>query len=431
VPVTHSTAVAAQTSKGCPAATLVLPCKQSSGPVSRQLRRAISVAPPPRTPLVAGGQQADGWRRIVGAARLRRPRLATRGRGRERRTGVPAHFLVAHSALESGWGKRELRTCRRLAQFQRLRDQGRAQLVGSDRRSAHDRVRQWHAADGTRDVPRLRFLRRGLSRLRRASQQATRATPASSASRMAYSLPVPCSEAGYATDPMYADKLARIIGGNTLRQALSARPDLASREGLNIRAALPLTEPSTRNSSHGLRNPWYRSVSGLHVAAQHGLQTTEHNIANANTPGYTRQRVHPGQQCRRATGSGFLGQGTHVATIERVYSRFLTEQVDRSQSGASELDTYVTHKSSRSTICWPTAVPACRRRCRVSLMASAQVAANPSGLPSRQAMVSNAQGLSARYQSWAINWRRCTTASTGDHGQPSPAINSYAEQIAS
>ena len=28
--------------------------------------------------------------------------------------------------------------------------------------------------------------------------------------------------AGYATDPMYADKLARIINGNTLRTALAA-----------------------------------------------------------------------------------------------------------------------------------------------------------------------------------------------------------------
>ena len=28
-------------------------------------------------------------------------------------------------------------------------------------------------------------------------------------------------DAGYATDPMYADKLTRIIGGNTLRNALS------------------------------------------------------------------------------------------------------------------------------------------------------------------------------------------------------------------
>jgi flagellar protein FlgJ len=29
-------------------------------------------------------------------------------------------------------------------------------------------------------------------------------------------------QAGYATDPMYADKLARIINGKALRQALAA-----------------------------------------------------------------------------------------------------------------------------------------------------------------------------------------------------------------
>ena len=31
----------------------------------------------------------------------------------------------------------------------------------------------------------------------------------------------PLQAAGYATDPMYADKLTRIIGGNTLRNALA------------------------------------------------------------------------------------------------------------------------------------------------------------------------------------------------------------------
>jgi flagellar protein FlgJ len=33
--------------------------------------------------------------------------------------------------------------------------------------------------------------------------------------------------AGYATDPNYADKLARIINGNTLRTALAAAPPSA------------------------------------------------------------------------------------------------------------------------------------------------------------------------------------------------------------
>jgi flagellar protein FlgJ len=41
-------------------------------------------------------------------------------------------------------------------------------------------------------------------------------------SRDAASFSYGLQRAGYATDPMYGDKLARIIGGNTLRSALSS-----------------------------------------------------------------------------------------------------------------------------------------------------------------------------------------------------------------
>ena len=76
------------------------------------------------------------------------------------------------------------------------------------------------------------------------------------------------------------------------------------------------------------------SLSGLQ-AAQLGLQTTQHNIANAKTAGYTRQQTVQASNDAMKTGAGFVGQGTHVATIERVYSQFLTNQVTRSQSSAS------------------------------------------------------------------------------------------------
>jgi len=42
--------------------------------------------------------------------------------------------------------------------------------------------------------------------------------------RDAAAFAVGLQEAGYATDPMYADKLLRIIGGNTLKNALAATP---------------------------------------------------------------------------------------------------------------------------------------------------------------------------------------------------------------
>ncbi|MBN8452650.1 flagellar hook-associated protein FlgK [Accumulibacter sp.] len=169
-------------------------------------------------------------------------------------------------------------------------------------------------------------------------------------------------------------------------------------------------------------------VSGL-LAAQHGLQTTEHNIANANTPGYTRQRVLQGSNAGVNTGSGFLGQGTHVATIERVYSRFLTEQVDRSQSGASQLNTYAAQIKQIDNLLADSSAglsPALQG----FFDGVAQVAANPSHLPSRQTLVSNAQGLSARYQSLGTQLAQMYDGINGEIRDSVKAINSYAEQIA-
>ena len=53
------------------------------------------------------------------------------------------------------------------------------------------------------------------------------------------------------------------------------------------------------------------SVSAL-SAAQVGLQTTGHNIANANTPGFSRQEAVLASRVPQYTGAGFIGQGVNV-----------------------------------------------------------------------------------------------------------------------
>ncbi len=63
-------------------------------------------------------------------------------------------------------------------------------------------------------------------------------------------------------------------------------------------------------------------ISGL-TAANIGLATTSHNIANASTVGYNRQVLVQGTNLPMLTGAGFIGQGTHVETVRRVYDQFL------------------------------------------------------------------------------------------------------------
>jgi flagellar hook-associated protein 1 len=81
------------------------------------------------------------------------------------------------------------------------------------------------------------------------------------------------------------------------------------------------------------------TFSGLEIAKrgmftqQSALNTTGHNIANANTPGYTRQRVnfvqtepYPAPSMNRPEFPGQIGTGVEAGTIERVRDSFLDTQ---------------------------------------------------------------------------------------------------------
>src|SRR5690606_35718466 len=66
---------------------------------------------------------------------------------------------------------------------------------------------------------------------------------------------------------------------------------------------------------------------------QSAIYVTGHNIANANTPGYTRQRVnfettipYPAASMNRPQIPGQLGTGVKDGTIQRIRDRFVDEQ---------------------------------------------------------------------------------------------------------
>src|SRR5215212_2661268 len=81
------------------------------------------------------------------------------------------------------------------------------------------------------------------------------------------------------------------------------------------------------------------AISGLN-AAQAGLITTGHNIANASTPGFHRQQVQQSNSIPHLTGAGFIGSGVQVDTVKRVYSDFLDAQASRAASKAAYFSTY-------------------------------------------------------------------------------------------
>lgn len=169
-------------------------------------------------------------------------------------------------------------------------------------------------------------------------------------------------------------------------------------------------------------------VTGL-TAANIALSTTSHNIANASTAGYNRQLVVQGTNLPVLTGAGFLGQGTNVQTVKRVYDQFLSRQVLSAQAGASEMASYLQQiQQIDNVLADPDAglSPALA----AFFKGTQEVAANPSSLPARQSMLSAAQALVSRFQGLD---QRLTEIGDGVDGQITSEvtlINSYSKQIA-
>ena len=64
------------------------------------------------------------------------------------------------------------------------------------------------------------------------------------------------------------------------------------------------------------------------LAQQKGIEVTGHNIANVNTPGYSRQTVNMQANAPTMTSQGLVGTGVNARDSKRVYDGFVGTQID-------------------------------------------------------------------------------------------------------
>ncbi len=136
-----------------------------------------------------------------------------------RSTGVPPQFLVAHSALESGWGRAEIRRADGSASHNLFGIKAGKSWSGA---TAEATTTEYVNGQPQQTVERFRAYGsyeeafRDYANLLRNNSRFGAVIGSQDGTEFAKRL----QQAGYATDPMYADKLSRIINGPALRQAL-------------------------------------------------------------------------------------------------------------------------------------------------------------------------------------------------------------------
>lgn len=169
-------------------------------------------------------------------------------------------------------------------------------------------------------------------------------------------------------------------------------------------------------------------ISGIN-AAQLGLLTTEHNVVNANTPGYTRQRTVQATNIAVNTGAGSIGQGVHVQTIERIYDAFINRQVNTAQTTVSQLDAFYSQIKQIDNML-ADASAGLSPALQDFFSGVQQVASNPSLLPARQAMISSAQTMVERFRSLDSRLEEINYEINGRITNAVSEINTYAGLIA-
>ncbi|VAY86526.1 Flagellar hook-associated protein 1 [mine drainage metagenome] len=170
-------------------------------------------------------------------------------------------------------------------------------------------------------------------------------------------------------------------------------------------------------------------ISALN-AAQAGLLTTGNNIANASTPGYSREQTIQAALPSLGTANGFIGQGVNVTTVQRIYSSFINTQLQQQQSTSSQLTTYYNQIQQINNII---ADPAAGLSPALQNFFSAVngVSNAPASIAARQGLISNAQSLTGTFQTLNQVMTGLATSTNQQISSSVVNINAYAKQIAS
>lgn len=165
------------------------------------------------------------------------------------------------------------------------------------------------------------------------------------------------------------------------------------------------------------------------AAAQAGLATTGHNIANAATPGYSRQEVVQTSSGAQNLGGGYIGKGTEIADVRRIYSDLLAGNLRTALSNQGQTQAYYSQINQINNVVANSTAglsPTLQ-----SFFASIQdLASHPNANESRQSVISAGQTMVSRFQALDGQLRELASGVNSQIESSVSAINTYAAQIA-
>ncbi|MBA1200823.1 flagellar hook-associated protein FlgK [Pseudomonas capeferrum] len=169
-------------------------------------------------------------------------------------------------------------------------------------------------------------------------------------------------------------------------------------------------------------------MSGLN-AAQSGLHTLGNNIANADVASYSRQQTVQQTKGSQQYGNVYIGSGTTLADVRRVYNSFLENQLRTTTSLSSDAASYLKQITPLDTALSSsdTGITAALQSFYTAMQ---DAAAKPTDDSSRQLLLGSAQSLGKRFNALSSQLNQQSTDINSNMASIADQVNKLTSTIA-
>ena len=179
----------------------------------------------------------------------------------------------------------------------------------------------------------------------------------------------------------------------------------------------------------GLTSSLFIGLSGLQ-AQQSALNVVGNNIANVNTPGYTREVSNLMSNPSQVQGQNYFGSGVSLDTVTSVRDKFLDLQLGQATSAQAKYNTLSTGISVVSSTLGDTTSSGLAAQIQSFFQGFQTLAANPGNSAALTSVVGNAQSMISSLQTNYSLLQQQQNAANQTVGTLVTQVNTLTSQIA-
>jgi flagellar hook-associated protein 1 FlgK len=169
-------------------------------------------------------------------------------------------------------------------------------------------------------------------------------------------------------------------------------------------------------------------LSGL-LAQQRALAATSNNIANATTPGYSRQRVELSERAAERLGGNFIGTGVDATSVRRLTDDILAAQVRSAAAAFSRSDAFAGLASTLDNLLADSET-GLNMTLQSFTNAVQDLSNDPASTTHRQVLLSEARNLASRFKTFDQRLSQIDQESSARINATVVEINSLGDSIA-